>query len=60
MPGDGRGWGWDRLGRHTRDSLWVIQRAYKKIVVLVTCVYTFLKTHQIIYLKWVHFIVCKV
>lgn len=37
----------------------VMETVYTLIVIVITWLYIFVKTHWTVYLKWVHFIVCK-
>ena len=42
-----------------RECFWVMEVFYVLTVVVVTQMYSLVKTHPILYLEWVHFIKCK-
>lgn len=53
----GWGWGWLKIGM--REVFGVMEMCSTFVVTVVTQVYTFIKTHWPVQLKWMHFIVYK-
>lgn len=47
------------MTKERREHCGMIRRFYNLIVVVVSHVYTFDKTHQTLCLKWIYFIMCK-
>lgn len=48
-----------RIKKEYKNTFWMMSMFIILVVVMVSCVYTYVKTHQIVHFKYVQFIVHK-